>query len=57
MKYYIVEKDNPIVIHGIFDTLENAQRHLKMNIPNYCRRGFFMDKTLTTESFTITGRV
>jgi hypothetical protein len=57
MKYYIVEKDNPIVIHGIFDTLENAQRHLKMNIPFYCRRGFFMDKTLTPESFTITGRM
>ena len=57
MKYYLVEKDNPLAIHGIFDTLENAQRHLKMNIPFYCRRGFFMDKTLTPDSFTITGRV
>jgi hypothetical protein len=57
MKYYLVEKDNPLAIHGIFNNLESAQRHLEKTIPNHCQRGFFMDKTLTPDSFTITGRV
>jgi hypothetical protein len=46
-----------LAIHGIFNNLESAQRHLEKTIPDHCQRGFFMDKTLTPESFTITGRV
>ena len=51
--YKIVEKDNPLAVHGLFDRLDRAERHLKEEIPFYCARGYFMDKTLTPESFEI----
>lgn len=51
--YRLIEKDNPNALHGIFDTLERAQRHLSETIPVYVAKGYFMDKTLTPDSFTI----
>lgn len=53
MYYNIVEKADHLALHGICDTLERAEYHLKHRIPEYCERGFFMDKTLTPESFEI----
>lgn len=54
--FYIVEKNNPLAIHGIFDTEDRAIRHLAEVIPDYVARGFFMDKTLTPDSFIIQQR-
>lgn len=52
-KYKIVEKKNPLAIYALFDTLEPAERHLNELIPEYVKRGFFMDKTLTESCFEI----
>jgi len=51
--YKIVEKKNPLAVHGYFQCLERAQRWLAVNAPEYCAKGYFMDKTLTPNSFTI----
>jgi hypothetical protein len=42
----LYEKKNKLALHGIFDTKASAERHLKENIPEYCRKGYFTDKTL-----------
>ncbi len=51
--YRLVEKNNELAVHGTFGTLESAERHLLNVIPNYVNRGYFMDKTLTKDSFKI----
>ena len=51
--YKLVEKNNHLAVHGLFDTLDRAENHLKNTIPEYCRKGYFMDKTLTPDSFTV----
>ena len=53
MTYHLIEKQNPLALHGIFDSLERAERHLAETIPVYVARGYFIDKTLTPESFAI----
>lgn len=53
-KYKIVEKKNPLAVHALFDSLQRAERHLNEVIPEYVKRGFFMDKTLTENCFEIT---
>lgn len=52
-KIKLVEKANNLAVHGLFDSMERAEDHLKNVIPEYCSRGYFMDKTLTPESFEI----
>ncbi len=56
MTYAIVERNNRLAVHGLFDSLDRAERHLRDVIPTYCQRGYFMDKTLTHDSFIITER-
>lgn len=51
--YKLVEKNNPLAVHGLFDTLDRAEKHLNETIPLYVQRGYFMDKTLTKDSFEI----
>ena len=51
--FCIVEKNNQLAIHGIFDSEDRAIRHIAEVIPEYVARGFFMDKTLTAESFIV----
>lgn len=51
--YKLVEKTNRHAVHGIFDSLERAENHLANVIPEYVKRGYFIDKTLTADSFTI----
>ena len=53
MKYIIIEKANPLAVHCICDTLDRAQRWIDVNAPEYVAKGYFMDKTLTADSFTI----
>jgi murein endopeptidase len=51
--FKIVEKQNPLVVHCICDTLEGARYWLEKLAPLYAARGYFADKTLTPDSFTI----
>jgi hypothetical protein len=51
--FKIIEKDNPLAVHAICDTLERAQRWIDVDAVIACNRGYFMDKTLTPDSFTI----
>jgi hypothetical protein len=53
MKWLVIEKNNRLAVHGIFDTLERAQLWIDTKAPKYARKGYFMDKTLTADSFTI----
>ena len=54
--FKIVERRDRLAVHGIFDSRERAERHLRETIPEYCRRGYFMDKTLTPFDFEIQPR-
>jgi hypothetical protein len=56
MIYRIVEKNNRHAVHGVFDSLERAERHLREIIPSYIAKGYFMDKTLTADCFVILER-
>lgn len=49
----IVEKRNHLAIHGLFDSRDRAERHLREVIPTYVARGYFSDKTLTADDFMI----
>lgn len=51
--YRIVERNNRLAVHGLFDTMNSAQYHLENNIPVYVERGYFSDKTLRAEDFVI----
>lgn len=55
-QYYVVEKKNPLAVHCIADTRERAEHWINNNAPLYCARGYFMNKTLTPESFMIQER-
>jgi hypothetical protein len=56
MTYALVEKANHLAIHGLFDTLERAENHLTNVVPVYVAKDYFMDKTLTPDSFEIIKR-
>lgn len=49
----MVEKANHLAVHGIFSSMSGGERHLKEVVPDYIERGFFMDKSLTIDSFEI----
>ena len=51
--FKLVEKQNHNALHALFDTRVRAEQHLRVVIPDYVRRGFFSDKTLTADSFEI----
>jgi hypothetical protein len=51
--FKLVEINNELAIHGIFDSEEGAKKHLKETIPLYVQRGYFMNKTLTADIFKI----
>lgn len=53
MNYAIVERRNHHAIHGLFDNLARAERHLAVVIPDHVARSYFMDKTLTAADFMI----
>ena len=53
MAYHIIEKENPNALHGVFDSKERAERHLREVIPTYVSRKLFTDKTLKADSFEI----
>jgi hypothetical protein len=51
--FKVIEKNNPLAVHCIAYTRERAERWIFVNAVEYCLRGYFMDKTLTPDSFTI----
>lgn len=51
--FKVVEKDNELAVHGLFDSRERAERHIREVVPEYVRKGYFMDKTLTADSFKV----
>lgn len=53
MKFVITEKANPLATHCVCDTRERAQYWIDVKAPEYVSKGYFMDKTLTADSFTI----
>lgn len=53
MEYKVVEKNNHLAVHAICETLASAERWIAVNAVTYCARGFFTDKTLTPDSFSI----
>lgn len=53
MIFKVIEKNNPLAVHAHCCTLESAKRWITVNAPEYCAKGYFMDKTLTPDSFTI----
>jgi hypothetical protein len=53
--YKLVEKKNHLHCHGLFLSRESAEKHLREVVPMYCNRGYYMDKTLTPDSFEVIG--
>ena len=51
--YRIVEKDNKLKAHSMHDSLKCAERFLANVVPEYIKKGYYMDKTLTVDSFII----
>ena len=51
--FKVVKKKNPLAVHCIAHSRERAEHWIKVNAPAYVARGYFMDKTLTADSFTI----
>jgi hypothetical protein len=51
--FKVVEKANPLAVHAHCETLERAEHWIKVKAPEYCAKGYFMDKTLTPDSFTV----
>jgi len=53
MQYAIYEVNDHLALHAICSSLESARHWIEVLAPSYCKRGFFMDKTLTPDSFVI----
>lgn len=53
MTYYIVEKNNHLAVHAVCDTLERAYHWINVKAPEYVSKGYFIDKSLTANSFAI----
>ena len=53
MAYKIVEKNNKLAVHGLFESLARAENYLNNVIPVYVSRGYFMNKTLKADDFMI----
>ena len=51
--FKIREKDNPLAVHVHCHSYESAEHWVKVKAPEYCSKGYFMDKTLTPDSFII----
>ena len=53
MTYLVVEKDNRLAVHAHCETKESAGKWINKNAVEYCAKRYFMDKTLTPESFEV----
>lgn len=55
LPFKVVEKSNPLAVHALCDTRGRAEYWIAVSAPRYCKLGYFADKTLTSDSFTIVG--
>ncbi len=51
--FAVVEKKNNLHVHAHCSSLASAERWINQNAVEYCAKGYFMDKTLTPDSFEI----
>ena len=51
--FKVVEKENHLAVHAICSYKVEAERWIKESAPICCAKGYFMDKTLTPDSFII----
>lgn len=51
--FYVVEKSNHLHVHAHCSTKESAERWIAVNAVEMCAKGYFMDKSLTPQSFEI----
>jgi len=51
--FKVVEKLEKRAVHAVCDSMERAQHWINVLAPDYCAKGYFTDKTLTPDSFTI----
>ena len=51
--FKVVEKNDHLAVHAHCSYKVEAERWIKENAPIYCAKGYFMDKTLTPDSFII----
>lgn len=49
----VIERRNPLAVHAHCESLASARRWISELAPTYCQRGYFMDKSLTPQSFSI----
>ena len=52
-RFRLVEKANHLAVHGLFYSRATAERFLRDTVPEYVRRGYYMDKTLTADDFEV----
>ena len=57
MQYQMVEKKDHLAVHVIFNSKERGERFLKETVPEYVKKGYYMDKTLTANDFEIVERL
>lgn len=51
--FKVIEKDHPLHVHAICSSLASAQQWIAELAPQYCAKGYFMNKSLTPESFVV----
>lgn len=52
-QFKVVEKKNPLAVHCICESRAGAEYWIKNKAPEYVKRGYFADKTLTKNSFEV----
>jgi hypothetical protein len=52
-KFRLVEKSNHNRLHGLFYSKETAEKFLRETVPEYIKRGYYTDKTLTVDDFEV----
>ena len=51
--FKIIEKANQLAVHALCESRDSAEHWIKVKATEYCSKGYFMDKTLTPDSFII----
>ena len=52
-RFLVVEKKNPNAVHAKCSSRDWAEYWIEKKAPIYCSKSYFMDKTLTPDSFII----
>lgn len=51
--FYVVEKANHLHVHAHCHSRDTGDYWIAHRAPEYCAKGYFMDKTLTPDSFEV----